>query len=323
MLLEPVRSSDVYLRSVVLMSTCVTIRVVGDGAVRQHAIDRRERVARAFEWFRRVEECCTRFDPQSEMMQLTTRIGVPVPVSALLYEAVQFAVAVAEESGGAFDPTIGRRMETGGFNREYRTGQVVQTDLVPRTLSGRPDTVSYRDVHLDAASRTITLARPLVLDLGAVAKGLAIDMAARELGPLEDYAIDAGGDLYVAGCNPDGEPWSVGIRHPRRDDELIDSLRVSNRAVCTSGDYQRRSFSGDLAHHILDPRTRASADEVASVTVVAPTAMVADALATAAFVLGPSAGIRLLESQGVDGLMISPALKRYSTRQPAAAVCGG
>jgi thiamine biosynthesis lipoprotein len=318
-LLEPVRSGDVYLRTVVLMSTWVTIRVVGHGADEQQAIDRRERVARAFEWFRRVEECCTRFDPHSEMMRLTTRIGVPVPVSALLYEAVQFAVSVAEESGGAFDPTIGQPMETRGFNREYRTGQVVRTDLQTGLAggieSGSPNAVSYRDVRLDPARRTITLARPLVLDLGAVAKGLAIDMAARELRPLEDYAIDAGGDLYVAGCNPGGAPWSIGIRHPRHGDRLIDSVRASNLAVCTSGDYERRSSGEDGAHHILDPRTGASAGAVASVTVVAPTAMAADALATSAFVLGPAAGIQLLERQGVNGLMVSPALERYSTQE--------
>jgi thiamine biosynthesis lipoprotein len=242
-------------------------------------------------------------------MQLTTEIGVPVPVSALLYEAVQFAVAVAEESQGAFDPTIGHPMEARGFNREYRTGQMVRTDLDPVSL------VSYRDVRLDPGQKTITLLRPLILDLGAVAKGLAIDMAARELSPLENYAVDAGGDLYVAGCNPNGAPWSIGIRHPRRDDQLIDSLRVSNMAVCTSGDYERRSSGEDGAHHILDPRTGESADAVASVTVVAPTAIVADALATAAFVLGPTAGIGLLERQGVNGLMVSPTLERYSTRE--------
>jgi len=303
----------VYLRTAMLMSTCVTIQVVGRGADRQHAAERRENVERAFRWFRRVEECCTRFDARSELMQLTTRIGVPVPVSALLYEAVQFAVRVAEESEGAFDPTIGHSMETRGFNREYRTGQVVQTDLADRTVSDPPGAVSYRDVRLDPARKTITLGRPLVLDLGAVAKGLAIDLAARELSPLENYAIDAGGDLYVAGCNLDGAPWSIGIRHPRRDGHLIDSLRVSNLAVCTSGDYERRS-SGDGAHHMLDPRTGAAADAVASTTVVAPTAMVADALATAAFVLGPTAGMQLLERQGVDGLMVSPTLERYSTR---------
>ena len=313
------------------MSTCVTIQVVGHGADPHEALDRRARVDRAFEWFRQVEACCTRFDPHSELMQLTGQIGVPVPVSALLYEAVQFAVAVAEETEGAFDPTIGHSMETRGFNREYRTGQRIQTDLEPdsrRTLSGPPDPISYRDVRLDPARKTITLARPLILDLGAVAKGLAIDMAARELSALDNFAIDAGGDLYVAGCNPDGAPWSIGIRHPRLLDQLSASLRLSNLAVCTSGDYERRSPPGDddvdgadRGHHILDPRTGTSADAVASVTVVAPTAMAADALATAAFVLGPAAGIRLLERQGVNGLIVSPTLERHSTRDMWR--CGG
>src|SRR5205814_8426807 len=125
---------------------------------------------RAFGWFCEVEKCCTRFDPESELRQLTTRIGVPVPVSPLLYEAVRFAVEVAKESGGAFDPTIGCAMETQGFNREYRTAEIVRTTIAPLA------SVSYRDVDLDPAHQTITLSRPLVLDLGAVAKGLAIDM---------------------------------------------------------------------------------------------------------------------------------------------------
>jgi len=305
---------DVYIRTVMLMSTWVTIQVVGHAGDQQQTIDRRETVERAFEWFRRVEECCSRFDPHSELMQLSTQIGVPVPVSELLYEAVQFAVAVAEETEGAFDPAIGHQMEARGFDREYRTGQVVRTGLGERTSPGLPDAVSYRDVILDRAQKTITLVRPLVLDLGAVAKGLAIDMAARELSRLEDYSIDAGGDVYVAGRNPDGALWSVGIRHPRCDDQLIDALRVTNQAVCTSGDYERRIAGDGGDHHIFDPRTGASADALASVTVVAPTAMVADALATAAFVLGPTAGIRLLERQGVNGLMVSPTLERYSTR---------
>ena len=243
-------------------------------------------------------------------MQLTAQVGIAVPASAILYEAVQFALVVAEESGGAFDPTIGYSMETRGFNREYRTGHIIKTALE----RGIP--ASYRDVRLDPDRRTIMFVRPLILDLGAVAKGLAIDMAARELKPFEDYAIDAGGDLFVAGCSPDGAPWSVGIRHPRREDQLIDTLRVSNLAVCTSGDYERTGAEGveHRSHHLLDPRTGVSADAVTSATVVAPTAMAADALATAAFVLGPSEGIRLLERQGVDGLIVSPTLERYATR---------
>jgi FAD:protein FMN transferase len=290
------------------MGTVVTIQVVGHEADSQQHARLDEAVAAAFAWFRRIEECCTRFEAQSELMQLSAHVGVPVPVSAILYEAVQFALAVAEESGGAFDPTVGYAMETRGFNREHRTGETIATALDPG------GSVSYRDVRLDPHRKTIALLRPLILDLGAVAKGLAIDLAARELQPFENFAIDAGGDLYLGGCNSSGEPWSVGIRHPRRDHELIDSLRVSNRAVCTSGDYERRSATKDSGHHILDPRMGVSPDAVASVTVVAPTAMLADALATAAFVLGPADGIRLFERLDVDGLMISPSLERYATR---------
>jgi FAD:protein FMN transferase len=292
------------IRTVALMGTFVTIEVVDHEP--QRTIDTEETIERAFGWFRRVEECCTRFDAQSEVMQLTAHIGVAVPASAILYETIQFALAVAEESGGAFDPTVGYPMEARGFNRNYRTGQMVRTALEPRGCA------SYRDVRLDPDHRTITLLRPLILDLGAVAKGFAIDMAARELQAFEDFAIDAGGDLYLGGRSPDGAPWRVGIGHPRYEGELIDILSVSNRAVCTSGDYQR--LSADAGHHILDPRAGVSANAVASVTVVAPTAIVADALATAVFVLGPTDGLRLLERQGVDGLVVLPTLERYSTR---------
>jgi thiamine biosynthesis lipoprotein len=162
------------------------------------------------------------------------------------------------------------------------------------------------------------------LDLGAIAKGLAVDAAARELRPFHDFAIDAGGDLYLGGCNPKGEPWSVGIRHPRTDRELIDSVRVSDMAVCTSGDYERISEqervegpgvseSRRVEHHIVDPHTGLSPTGICSVTVVAPTALAADALATAAFVLGPVEGIQLLQRHGVEGLIVTPTLERIET----------
>ena len=289
----------VPVRTEMLMGTLVTIHVVAAGA--DLAIER------AFEWFREIERRCTRFDEDSELMQLSARVGVPVPASAILYEAVQFALSVAVDTDGAFDPTVGRRMEARGFNREHRTGRTVQSPLSP------DDSVSYRDVHVDPDRRTITLRRPLTLDLGAVAKGLAVDAAVGELQPFRDFAIDAGGDLYLGGCNPDGVPWSVGIRHPRLDGQLIDSLRVSDKAVCTSGDYERPAPGDRDGHHVLDPRSGASPAAVASTTVVAPSAMLADALGTAAFVLGPAEGIKLFERHGVEGLIVTPALERYAT----------
>jgi thiamine biosynthesis lipoprotein len=286
-------------------------------------------------------------------MRLAGRVGVPTPVSAILYEAIAFALAVARASGGAFDPTVGHALERRGFNRHYRTGEVIASRIAP---GGR---VSYHDVYLDPARRTVTLRRPLVLDLGAVAKGLAVDLAARELAPYPDFAIDAGGDLYVHGRNAAGEPWRVGLRHPRRTDELLATLRqgiidtpvwqgerrtgeppatlrqdipdtpawqgerqadelqamlrFAGAAVCTSGDYERRSPGPGGGHHLLDPRSGRPAEAAASVTVVAPTAMAADALGTAAFVLGPQRGLRLLEHQGVEGLIVAPTLEQYAT----------
>jgi thiamine biosynthesis lipoprotein len=255
------------------MGTLVAIQVPRSGDQAEEALDH------AFRWFYEVESRCTRFHPESELMQLTARVGVSVPASAILYEVLRFALMAAEASGGAFDPTEAH------------------------SAAG----VSYRDVVLDSHRKTITLRRPLTLDLGAVAKGLAVDMAARELAPLYDFAIDAGGDLYLGGFNEHGAPWRVGIRHPRNDGELLGSLQVSNQAVCTSGDYERPG-------HILDPRTGAPSKGVASVTVIAPGAMLADALATAAFVLGPEEGLALLESQGVEGLIVTSAIEQHPTR---------
>lgn len=262
-------------------------------------------VARAKDWFRSVELACTRFDATSELRRLCETAHVVTPVSELLFEATQFALAVADASGGAFDPTVGARMESRGFDRDYRTGTQSRSAVVTNS------TATYRDVELDVAKQTITLHKPLLLDLGAVAKGLAIDLAARELAELQHFMVDAGGDLFVSGRNADGESWRVGIRHPREADALLQTINVDGGAVCTSGDYERTGSDGQ--HHLLDARTHETAATLVSVTVLAPSAMVADALATAAFALGPTAGLTFLENHHVEALLVTPSLERFTT----------
>ncbi len=296
---------DVYHRSTVAMDTLVSITVMSPRA--EDAVA--ERVDRALGWFRHVEEICSRFEARSEVSDLASRVGVPVRVSPVLFAATRVALEVARLSSGAFDPTIGQALEQRGFNRQYVIGQSVTTRLAPAAPT-------YRDVHLDPERGAIMLRQPLLLDLGAVAKGLAIDLAARELAvlPCVGYAIDAGGDLYVQGHAAWGGPWRVGVRHPRQANALWEVLRVSSAAVCTSGGYERPSPVAAGEHHLLDPRTGRSPTAVASVTVVAPTAMLADALATAAFILGPTRGLRLLERQRVEGLIVSSTLQARATR---------
>lgn len=281
------------IRAAAAMGTVVSIEVDAPEAV----------IERAFHWFRAIEASCSRFDPHSELRQLP--VGRPAAASPMLFEAVRFALLVAEETGGAFDPTVGGAMVARGFDRHYVTG----------AASGARDDgeVSFRDVELDAPRGTILLKRPLTLDLGAVAKGLAVDAAARELQSFSNFVIDAGGDLYFGGRSPRGETWCAGVRHPRNPGQLIDRFAVSDQAVCTSGDYERGA-------HILDPRRRDAAGEVASATVVAPGAMLADALATAAFVLGPEEGMALLTRMDVEGLIVTRdmACHRTGGLQPCA-----
>jgi thiamine biosynthesis lipoprotein len=285
------------------MDTIVSIEVVATApeATVQAAM------RRATGWFGAVERACSRFDPTSELRRLSASVGEPVTASPVLLEAVQFALTLARVTSGAFDPTVGQMLEGKGFDRDYRTGQ--------RTPSGLPvkNRVSYRDVVVDPVRRTVILRRPLLLDLGAIAKGLAVDLAARELAAFDSSCIDAGGDLYARGQNARGEPWRIGVQDPREDGAIAYRLEIADRAVCTSGDYERRTPTGD-EHHLIDPRTGRSGQSLASVTVVAPTAMAADGLATAAFILGPKRGLRLLERESVSGILIAPSGEILTTR---------
>lgn len=287
--------------SAIFMDTVVTIDVIGP----QSEPDFRRHTAAAFGWFAAVEECCSRFNLGSELMQLCSRIGEPIAVSPLLYQATEFAIAVAEASGGAFDPAIGRTLEKRGFNVNYLTGENIHS---PGTTYSQ---ASYRDVILDPGRQTIMLNRPLTLDLGAVAKGLAIDLAARELACVENYVIDAGGDIWAAGSNEQGRPWHIGLRDPSDPERVVAVLGITNAAVCTSAGYERPRLDGQPGHHIIDPRSTESPVTL-SATVIAPSAMVADALSTAAFVLG-SKGIPFLEAQGVEGSVTTASRQRCST----------
>lgn len=295
------------------MGTVVTIHVVGHDGSQRARRTRDQTVERAYAWFDRVESVCSRFDATSELRRLCASPGVDVVVSPMLFEAVRFAVAVAEETRGAFDPTVGAWMEARGFNRDYRDGAGVSSD-VPAERE-----VSYRDVVLNESALSIRLERALLLDLGAVAKGLAIDMAVQELRRLENFVVDAGGDLYCGGHNAAEQPWMIGIRHPREPNALLTRVAITDAALCTSGGYERRVADGAVVdsasseHHLLDPTTGVSPREVISATVIAPTAMVADALGTAAFVLGCAEGLALLELHDLRACLVDAQLVRHTT----------
>jgi thiamine biosynthesis lipoprotein len=274
------------------MSTTVSVQIVGAHPNAETL------AAEALDWFRVVESTCSRFDPTSELSQLCNSAPAWTTVPTLLFEVLRVALAVSQASRGAFDPTVGAALQTRGFDTHWQTG-------ARRTTRTHAQQADWRDVSLDDATGRVRLHRALQLDLGAVAKGFALDLAARAMAGVADCCLVAGGDLLCRGTNARGRVWQTAIVHPLATDRSAGTLEVHapEYAICTSGGYARRNAHG---HHLLDPRRPGApnADSLASATVIAPQAGIADALATAAFVLGAEDARALLEEQGVDAVLI-------------------
>jgi thiamine biosynthesis lipoprotein len=165
-----------------------------------------------------------------------------------------------------------------------------------------------------AAGKVFLPSSGMALDLGGIAKGYIVDRGLELLARsgIGHALLNAGGDIGILGPKPDGSPWRIGVKHPRRDDELIAVISwLKKGAVVTSGDYERFfEEDGERYHHILDPRTGYPARNLLSATVVAPTAIEADALSTALFVMGPQRGLELVESlPGVEAILVTPQLE--------------
>lgn len=281
------------------MDTVVDIEIVIQKSIFMNEAEKK--LDRAFDMFRIVEHACSRFSPESELMQACRVINKPVPISPFVYEPLKFALEMAQLSEGEFDPAIGKMMEEQGYNRHYLSGELMKSSSDPAA--------TFRDIILDEQAHTLYLDRPLVIDLGAVAKGFAIDLAANELKGFEGFVINAGGDLFVGGKDCFGHPWKIGIQHPEMKDEVIAEVEVSNQAICTSGSYERKNAKVPGMHHIMNPKTKRSPNDWVSLSIIAPFAMMADAFSTAAFLLGREKGIKLIEDVGLTGIFITPELQ--------------
>jgi len=239
----------------------------------------------------------SRFLPDSELSRLNARAGQPVAVSRLLLRVAGVAVEAARATDGAFDPTLGSQQVRIGYDRSFdempRVGRATQT---PATPGG-----AWRDVVLDAASRTITMPKRCALDLGGIAKGMAVDATIDLLGTrgVEGALVSAGGDLAVCGTPPDGGAWPV-LVGMEPGAQVVSLVRG---ALATSGIARRRWRQGTTPrHHIVDPRTGEPVEsDLYEVTVAASTCATAEAGATAAFVLGPRRGADFLRQNGLAG----------------------
>ncbi len=167
--------------------------------------------------------------------------------------------------------------------------------------------MNYENVFVD--ENQIQLTKPgMRVTLDGIAKGYIIDAAIRMLRAQGIYnaLVNIGGDMRGVGVTTAGNPWKIALQHPRDPEVYLAVIHLADRAVATSGDYERYFLPDKRAHHIVDPKTGLSATSLISVTVVAEMAVDADALATAVFVMGPKNGLELIEiSEGVEGLLVT------------------
>lgn len=239
----------------------------------------------------RVENKLSRFRPNNEVSNINQSAGLgQVKISREMVEILSFALLLSEISQGMFDITVAPLVDLW----DYKNAKNIPSKLrIKNTLSK----INYHELVLKSKDRIAGLSQlGQSIDLGGIGKGYASDrcMQILQQHEIKSACISIGGNVSTLGNKSDGSLWRIGIQHPRSEHRLIGAVWVSGKAVVTSGDYERCFFDSKRKrwHHILNPTTGYPAEAgLISVTVIANSAMKADALSTAIFVAGIEKGL--------------------------------
>ena len=279
----------------------VTITVLGAATERANrALDA------AFAELETVERVMSLYRPDSQLCQLNRQRVLTRPHPYLI-EVLSASAAVSRRSGGAFDVTVQPLWDL--FAAAHKQGRVPTDEEVAdarRAIDWRAVEIRDDGIRLHGPATAMTL--------NGVAQGFAADRAVAALRRhgIEHALINAG-EIGSLGTKPNGDEWMVGIQHPRQQDAFVALAALNDRSLSTSGDYETKFTDDYSKNHIFDPSTGQSPRELASVSIAAPSALQADALSTAAMVLGPERTLALIEQlPNVDALLV---LKNGRKRQ--------
>jgi thiamine biosynthesis lipoprotein len=259
-------------------------------------------LVRAGRWIAAFEGRFSRFLPTSELSLLNASAGRPVRVSPLMFDFVRLCLDLSERSGGVFDPTLLRELEALGYDRTF-------DDLIANYRPASPRTTrssTSEDVRLDPTVRTVTLPAGIGIDSGGLGKGFAADRVAALLG--DACLVDCGGDIRLRGRPPGRPAWCIAVEDPFMPSQDLATLAVEDCGVATSSVLKRRWLSaGGLVHHLLDSRSGLpSGTDLAAVTVIAPTATMADFHGKVALLKGAREGRAYLEAESAtEGLLVT------------------
>jgi thiamine biosynthesis lipoprotein len=308
-----------YKESRVLMDTYCTITVVS------HSKKNAQKAIEAgFAEIKKLETILNYFSDTSEIAAINNSAGRnPVKVDAETLEIIKKTIAISEETGGAFDPTLAPVIKLWDFTKKS------SDPVLPSMLDIKDalQSAGFRKIKVNEETSEIFLAQKrMEIDLGGIAKGYAADKAVNAIRSKEIKAalVAIAGDIRGYGLSPSGQAWKVGIQNPRPETEsekpwedVFATLHLKDRAISTSGDYQRFFIKeGRRFHHILNPHTGFPAvSGLISVSVIAPEGYISDGLSTAIFILGAEKGMKILESKGLDGVLVDKDKKVLVTEK--------
>ncbi|UCB57215.1 MAG: FAD:protein FMN transferase [Candidatus Omnitrophota bacterium] len=252
-------------------------------------------IEKAFSEIERIEGLFSRFRPESDISRINNYSSLkPIKVSPETIEVLEDSIKFSRLTDGAFDITICPLMEDWDFKRR-KIKSLPQDAQLKESL----DKVGWQNINIIKEKRVVSFGQPqMSLDLGGIAKGYAVDKAVEVLKQegIDNALVNAGGDIYALGKCSKVNKWHIGLQHPRKRDAILTVLELENKAVATSGDYQKYiEINKTRYSHILNPESGWPASKNAiSVTILADNCTSADALATSVFALGPEKGMSLV-----------------------------
>lgn len=241
----------------------------------------------------RIESLISSWDPLSQTSEINRNAGIkPVVVERELYHLIERSIHISGLTDGAFDISYASMDKIWKFD-----GSMIGMPA-PEQVKAARSKIGYQNIELNKEKHSVFLKlKGMKIGFGAIGKGYAADKTKELLVKQGVVAgiVNASGDMNTWGSQPNGQEWKVAITNPMDKHKAFAMLPISNGAVVTSGDYEKQvQFDGTKYSHIIDPRTGYPAKGLASVTIFAPKAELADALATAVFVMGIDAGIGLI-----------------------------
>jgi thiamine biosynthesis lipoprotein len=251
-------------------------------------------------WFEDWEQSLSRFRKDSELSQLNRSEGKPFLASETLWEVTRLALLAVRSSDGLVNPAIlpalMRAGYTDDFDRMRHSPKAVAGDFSQNSINNIPN---VSNIYMDATDHVISIPQGMQLDYGGIAKGWAAQRAAERLRAFGPSLVNVGGDLFITAQPRHEQAWKIGIRDPLSDNHEIERIYVRLGGVATSGkDYRKWAVDGQMVHHIIDPRTGQPADtDVLSVTVIAPTTLLAEISTKVILILGSEKGLEWIKEK--------------------------